>query len=118
MDKSEKIELDSKKGRIGKGIAGTALSLIMFGGLGVVMIIVGIILSLTIIGAIIGIPLIFFGILTIIISPFGGLAMFKAKKSKCPYCGALVILTGNPAFNCPLCKKRLIVKEGQLFLVE
>ena len=118
MEKSEKIELESKKARVAKGISGTILSIIMFGGLGVILIIVGLFLTITIIGAIIGIPMILAGLMFIIVSPFGGLAVFKQKKSKCPYCETVITLIGRQAFNCPSCQKRLIVKNGSLFLVE
>lgn len=87
--------------------------------IGAVTIVVGGLLTATVIGAILGIPLILFGIVAIVISPFqGGIMGLMAKKGKCPYCQNELTFVYQKALTCKYCKKRLLVKNKQLSLVE
>ena len=87
------IQNETKTNKIATGIAGTAVGIFVFVPLGLVLILIGLFLTMTIIGAIIGIPLILAGIATAIIGPFGGLSALQMKKAKCPYCETVIRLT-------------------------
>jgi Zinc-ribbon containing domain len=75
---------------------------------------IGIILTLTGIGAIIGIPLIIIGILMFFIGPLLGLGTLKGE---CPWCGNLVTVMGKGQ-DCPICKKRIVVKDKKFIKIE
>ncbi len=87
--------------------AGTTLGF----GCGVMLFVVGLLISLTGIGVIIGVPLMLAGILT----PIFGLLMGLAKiKGPCPYCGTLVYASSSdPGVTCPGCKKRIVIRQKQ-----
>ena len=77
--------------------------------------IIGIVLSITGIGAIIGIPLI---LIALGFAMMGGLAYSENKsyyKGECPYCGRLIKVNAQEAFNCPICEERIIVEENLLY---
>lgn len=61
-------------------VFGTAVGIGIFIPLGIFLVILGIILTLTLIGAIIGIPMIIAGIVCMVIGPFGGLTAFGIKR--------------------------------------
>lgn len=72
------------------------------------IIIVGFFLCLTLVGAIIGIPLIAFG---------------KAGvwKGKCPYCGDQIYnwsTPGTKGLKCPTCRKRMVIRDNKFFRVD
>ena len=74
------------------------------------LILIGVILCFTGIGAILGIPLIIGGILMPILGAAMGLSRIKGA---CPYCGSTVgALKKSPGVNCPGCKKRLVIRDG------
>jgi len=113
-----------------KAMTGLRVAVGPFGGLGVgiavgiVFIFIGFLLSLTIIGAIIGIPLIIGGVLTIILGPLlgavtGAGVAFTARRALCPYCqNAVSIKPYTKGVTCGTCQKRLVVRGKQLSLVE
>jgi len=66
---------------------------------------IGIVLCLTGIGAIIGIPLILVGI---ILPMMGGFT----KKDNCPHCGKeIMFMSYSVVVGCPACRSRLLVKD-------
>ena len=72
----------------------------------------GVVLTLTGIGAIIGVPLIIAGI----IAPIVGLASIKGS---CPYCGAtLRTMKTSQGVTCGACKKRVVLRDGCFYRVE
>lgn len=75
---------------------------------------VGILLTLTGVGAIIGIPLIILGIVMFFISPLLGLG---AVKGDCPWCGTTVTVMAKGE-DCPICKKRIVVKDKKFIKIE
>ena len=79
----------------------------------------GFLISLTVIGAIIGIPLIVIGFAIIILGPFvGGLVGLATRKAKCPYCQNEIKFNVEKALTCENCHKRLLVRDNPLSLVE
>ena len=100
-DKEKPLDSDTApKNKIGEGLiaGGCAGSIIMSFGL---------LLCLTGIGAIIGIPMILIGC---IIIPF---IAATHKVQKCPACKKEITLpVGHDAFDCPICKERLF-REGK-----
>ena len=91
----------------------TAFGGLLFGILAApVCIIVGIMLCLTGLGAIAGIPLIILGIFAPLI---GSLAGMSETRGKCPWCGAAVSnLFRSKGFACHACGKRIAVSKDQL----
>lgn len=93
---------------------------IVIGGLCVVF---GMLLTITVVGAIIGIPMIIGGIIAIFvlpfISPFLGLGVgLSSKKGACPVCQNRLRLTSwQKAITCSACKSRLLVRNKQLITV-
>lgn len=79
---------------------------------GIWMIIGGVLLSLTGIGAIIGVPLIIAGIALPFLAPLIGAATISGK---CPHCGASVIATaqeiGNGGMDCTACARRILIRD-------
>lgn len=83
-----------------------------FIGAGLVEIGMGIALSFTIIGGIVGIPLILMGIVSILGSPLLALSSYEGR---CPECQRqLVWSTWNRAVKCRSCKQRWIVRDMHL----
>ncbi|WP_052087699.1 hypothetical protein [Paenibacillus wynnii] len=75
---------------------------------------VGIVLSLTGIGALLGIPLI---LASIGMPIYGALHMRNSKKLICPSCSHSISIIGNETgVTCPTCKKRL-VSQGERYIV-
>lgn len=82
-------------------------------GCGIWFIIFGIILSVTGIGAIIGIPMIIIGILMPVLAPIMGLT---AIKGKCPYCDSDITSSSTAkGVNCKACNNRVVIK-GKKFV--
>lgn len=83
---------------------------------GIWLILIGALLTLTGIGAIIGLPLIIAGLLLPFFTAAGGGAMGKgAIKGKCVYCGWKFfgrVVEGG--ITCPSCQRRMIVRNKQL----
>jgi DNA-directed RNA polymerase subunit RPC12/RpoP len=98
--------------RLANGLGGGVVGLF----LGLLMIVIGILLCLTIIGAIIGIPMILAGV----VMPFGiALGALGLRNQKCPYCqNKVAVGLGMKALTCRYCKKRLLVKDKELVLVD
>ncbi len=92
------------------------------GGLGAsiltggITIIIGLLLCFTVIGSIIGLPLIVIGLAQVVLSPFTG-AFFMFKR--CPYCQASLLVTRQQkgSMKCQRCKNRLIMKNQKLEVV-
>lgn len=91
------------------GVAAAALT-------GLFIALIGLVLTITVIGAIIGIPIMVVGILQIFLSPFlGSLFVFK----RCPYCDNKVLINKfQKSVKCSKCKKRLIVEKKRLEIVK
>lgn len=86
-------------------VMGVAFCLCLFG--------MGGLLSLTVVGAIVGVPLMLFAVLAL---PFSWL-FWRARKGKCPYCGGkLVTFTGSQ--KCPSCHGRVIVWRKRFMTVD
>lgn len=102
----------TKSGK-GEGFLG---GLVAGWGCGIWLIIIGVVLCFTGIGAIIGVPLIIAGLLAFIIGPIMGLAQIKGP---CPYCGSKVRATKTqPGVDCPACKKRIVIRDNMFFRVD
>lgn len=89
-----------------------------FGGLGcgIWLIIFGLLISLTGIGAIIGIPLALAGLLMPFIAPVMGLAQVSGR---CPHCTKhLVASSIKGAVTCKYCKKRVVIDKGKFVRVD
>ncbi|NLN94932.1 MAG: hypothetical protein GX128_02035 [Bacteroidales bacterium] len=81
----------------------------------VLCIIVGILLSSTVIGILIGGPLIIYGLF----GPFYGMYRgLGALKGICPYCGYEI---SSPyavkSMKCPICKNRVIIKDNKFIKI-
>ena len=74
-----------------------------------VLLIVGVLLCLTGLGAILGIPMIIGAILSPLAGPVVG---FNAVRGKCPWCGAKVscVHTGQ-SFDCDACHQRIALRH-------
>jgi DNA-directed RNA polymerase subunit RPC12/RpoP len=74
----------------------------------------GALLCFTGVGAIIGVPMIILGLMGPIMGPLMGTG---AKAGPCPWCGtrAMTPLSAfpKPGFDCPACKKRIIVRGNK-----
>lgn len=82
-------------------------------GCGFWLVIFGVLLSLTGIGAIIGIPLIIMGLsLPIVSAMFGLVTGSLMLKGKCPYCDSNITVANiTGGIDCPACKKRLLMRN-------
>lgn len=80
-----------------------------------VMIMVGVMLCLTGLGAILGIPMIIGGVLAPLAGPMIGLG---AIKGKCPLCDAPVSsLPGVESFHCEACHRQIAVRNEKFVTV-
>lgn len=97
----------------------SAISIIFGEFIGIALVGVGILLSLTIIGAIIGIPMIFCGLAFMIFAPFGGATILLQVKKPCPNCQSQIAFSKNQAaITCPICLKRIkIENKGETLTV-
>ncbi len=96
----------------GTGMAAGCLSGWVFG---VFLIIAGVALTFTGIGAVIGVPLILIGLVLPFIAPFVGL---NAVRGPCPYCGAQVRSSRTDAgVTCPVCRHRILIRDGRYYRV-
>ncbi len=76
-----------------------------------ILIFIGILLSATGIGMLIGIPLIIAGL---IVPFFYSVAALAGRKGNCPYCDFEVESPiAQDAMNCPVCKNRIIIKNNK-----
>ncbi|MCE5199217.1 hypothetical protein LLG39_09610 [bacterium] len=101
----------------------SALGCFLGAGYGIWMILIGIVLCCTGIGAIIGIPLIIAGIVMPIAGGGAGLT-FADKKllGQCPYCKmqieAGLKLQKDGGLNCPSCAQRVLIRDGKFIKLE
>lgn len=80
-----------------------------------VLIIVGMMLCLTGLGAFLGVPMIIAGIVAPLMGPVIG---FGALKGKCPWCGSPVSsINSKQSFACTACNKMIAVKIGRFVRV-
>jgi len=108
------ITMDNDKLAETKKIKGEGIRVGCLTGLMVafILIVIGVMVSLTIIGLIIGIPLILSGIAY----PFIARSLIKGQ---CPYCGSEVsALDFKPGVTCRACKKLIVIKNKKFFSVE
>jgi DNA-directed RNA polymerase subunit RPC12/RpoP len=86
------------------------------GCMGAVFVIVGVLLCFTVIGAIIGIPLILIGVGSPIMGSLVGLGSIKGP---CPWCGGVVVTPlRSHGVDCPSCKKRVVVRGKQFVALD
>lgn len=79
---------------------------------GIVAVGLGGLLTITVIGAIIGVPMMFIGGGAVLLSPIMFLAM---SEGACPYCQhETVIMNGKKVVKCSSCKNRFSVRDGLL----
>ncbi len=85
-------------------------------GGGCCMVVLGVLLSATGIGMIIGIPMILAGIAVPLVCAVEGA---KARKGPCPYCRTEVInnVATAKGITCTACKQRIIIRDGQFFKI-
>lgn len=89
-------------------IKGFGVSIMM----GIIFIPVGLLLSLTGIGALIGIPMIFIGGFAILLSPIMFLVM---SQGNCPHCQQeVIVMNGKKVVKCRSCKNRCSVNKNHL----
>ena len=104
--------------RAGRGIFGSFISVLV----GLFLIGLGIVLSLTGIGAICGLPLAIIGIIVALLSPVTGITTAFSDnpiKGFCPYCGAsLIVPKGKSKVKCKDCQKVIVVRDMKLFRVD
>ncbi len=89
-------------------------------GCGFWLVLLGVLLSLTGIGAIIGIPLILVGIGLPMGSAMAGLIPgWLMLKGKCPHCDSdITVANFSSGMDCPACKKRLLIRNKKFVKVE
>lgn len=103
MDKNKSAEMknDGGKGIPVGGKTGTAI--------GFILIIIGIMVSFTLVGLIIGIPLIMAGIAYPLIAR-------SLIRGQCPYCGRNVsALNSKPGIICPGCGRDIVIRDKTYF---
>ena len=97
--------------KTGKVISGTVISIL----LGLLFLMIGLALCFTIIGAIIGIPLVLFGVTGIIVSPFVGMGLVTKKTEVCPKCGGTVsFISLQRMARCKSCHQYIKIEKGHL----
>lgn len=80
------------------------------------LIALGLLLCVTGIGAIIGIPLIIIALISPIV---GGVVGLAARKGECPWCGTTVThFNTSKGIDCPTCKKRIVIKKNKYIKIE
>lgn len=75
---------------------------------------IGALLCVTGVGAIIGIPLIIVGLAAPLFGPLLGLTTLKGR---CPWCD-MATMGNRPAFNCHVCKHRIVIKGKHFVRVD
>jgi hypothetical protein len=82
---------------------------------GIVAISLGGLLTVTVIGGIVGIPMMFIGGIAILLSPVLFLVM---SEGNCPYCQQeAVVMNGKKVIKCRSCKKRFSIRDGALYRI-
>lgn len=82
---------------------------------GIVAIGLGGLLTITVIGGIIGVPMMLIGGIAILLSPILFLAM---GEGNCPYCQhEAIVMNGKKVVKCSSCKKRFSVRDGALYRI-
>ncbi len=100
-NKSAEMKNDGGRGKPVGGLTGTAI--------GLILIVIGIMVSFTVVGLIIGVPLILAGIAYPLIAR-------SLIRGKCPYCGRNVsALNSRPVINCPGCGKHILIRDKKYF---
>jgi DNA-directed RNA polymerase subunit RPC12/RpoP len=95
---------------------GVAAGAVMGMGCSAMFFVCGLLLSLTGIGAIIGVPMMLGALVLPFLMPALGLA---AIKSPCPYCRTTVrARSTDPGVTCPGCKKRVVIRDKQFIRVD
>ena len=92
---------DGDRGKPVGGLTGTAI--------GFVLIVIGIMVSFTVVGLIIGVPLILAGVTYPLIAR-------SLIRGQCPYCGKNVsALNSKPGINCPGCGRLIVIRDKKYF---
>ena len=85
-------------------------------GCGAMLFIMGLLLSMTGVGLIIGVPMMVAALFMPFLMPALGLAQIKGP---CPYCSTTVYAQSTaPGVTCPGCKKRVVIREKRFIRVE
>jgi len=96
--------------RLGGCLLGGALGW----GVGFAFVVLGVVLSCTGVGAIIGIPLALGGLLCpVLAGALGASSAAHRLRGPCPYCGQVLIGEGI-GFACPSCARRIVVRGNHL----
>lgn len=104
---SVRTEIIKRKAGLDGFILGIPMAIICFA--------LGIFLSMTGIGSLIGMPLVIVSFLIPFVLPFTTLSFISGP---CPYCGHKVVAqTKNAGVNCSACKKRIVIKGNQFLKV-
>lgn len=100
-DKSAETKNAGGKGKPVGGLTGTAI--------GFILVVIGIMVSLTGVGLIIGIPLILAG--------FGYPLIARSLiRGQCPYCGRnMSAINKKPGINCSGCGKYIVIRDKKYF---
>jgi DNA-directed RNA polymerase subunit RPC12/RpoP len=112
---SETTKTEAKSVKVQGGIFGLISGAVF--GIGC-LVPVGIVLCITGIGAIIGIPIVIVGLIFPIIQFLNGMATIKGN---CPWCQTSVTCTSadrqQGGVTCPACKKRIVIKDKTLIKI-
>lgn len=113
----------AQKRRMGTaaGFSIGAAAVIMAFGIGSLILVVGLVLSLTGIGALIGIPMVLGGLAVMLIGGPIAFAIHRRDEGAkwwgpCPYCGLELWATGV-GFDCPACAQRIVNRGGWFMTV-
>ncbi len=100
-DKSSEMKNDGGRGKPVGGLPGTAT--------GFILIVIGIMVSLTGVGLMIGIPLILAGVAYPLVAR-------SLIRGQCPYCDRKVsTINTKPGINCPGCGKYIVIRDKKYF---
>ena len=103
-DKSAEMKNDGGRGKPVGCLTGSAIAFILIA--------VGMMVSLTGVGLIIGIPLILAGIAYPLIAR-------SLIRGQCPYCGKNVsALNSKPGINCPGCGRLIVIRDKKYFAAQ
>lgn len=111
---NRRILMDNDKSTETKNTKGETTAVGWFTGLivGFILIVIGVMVSLTGVGLIIGIPLILAGLAY----PFIARSLIKGH---CPYCGSTVSVLGSKSgVTCRSCRKHIVIQDKKFTRAE
>jgi hypothetical protein len=116
VDQKAELELSKDKTAIAQGG--------VLGVLGLLLFIAGLALCFTLIGGILGVPMVIAGVALMGWGPLLAIGKPKQKitltlRGPCPYCDHQVTFDGPvPGYDCPACKNRFVVRENEFWRVD